>query len=497
MSYVLEAKAVKSAEFLCDKLGKCSLTELMENAGVAVTEQILKIEDIENKKTVIFCGKGNNGGDGYVIARLLKEKGFKVIAVYTELPATDLAREMFDKAVAVGVKTVCFADFFENDIAFDIAVDAVFGTGFSKPIDELYSSVIKTINENSKFTVSVDIPSGLYAGSGKVPECCVKADFTVTFFSYKQCLLLPPASSMCGKVFVADIGIEQSLVPKTDILAETVDADFLKYSIPKRDKNSHKGIFGTLGAVVGSKNYKGAAVLSVKSAVRSGAGIVKAITTKEVIDVIINSVPEAVYGNYRNSSDVLKQIADCTAAIIGCGMGATKNTKKIVQNILKNAKIPIVLDADGINVMCDSIDIIKQSECNVIITPHPKEASRLLGVTVEEIQKNRFKYAKLISEKCSAVTVLKGANTIISSPDGKLFVVTDGNPGMATAGSGDVLSGIIGGLLSMGLDTLTAAICGVKIHAMAGDMACVQFSEISMTPSDIINKLPELFVMLG
>ena len=497
MSYVLTVDQVKKSEISAVNNRELGWLELMENAGKALAEAVAGIEGIMARHITCFCGKGNNGGDGYAAAAELRQMGADVTAVYVEKPSTVSAEAEYKRATEAGVSLISYEDYRKAGEKTDVAIDAIFGTGFKGKVCEPYLSVIRYINESSNFTVSADIPSGLSGDLGEVLSECVESDMTVAFGAYKLCHILPPANAVCGKIVVADIGITQNDIISAGITAETVDDDFIRYAIPRRNKNSHKGTFGTLGAVVGSKKYPGAGIIAVHAAERSGVGLVKAIIPEEMTNIMAVSVPEAVCVARNNQTNVTDILNGCTAAVIGCGMGDTPDTVETVKAILSQSKIPVIIDADGINSLSESIDIIKQSECRTVLTPHPKEAARLLHTNVDEVQKDRLKSAAEISSQTGAVTVLKGSDTVISSEDGKLYVITDGNPGMATAGSGDMLSGMIGAFLAIGLDPLTSALCGVKLHAMSGDMAKEKYSEISMTPSDMICQLPELFKKLG
>ena len=273
--------------------------------------------------------------------------------------------------------------------------------------------------------------------------------------------------------------------------------------LPTRDKNCHKGLCGTAGLLVGNVGYSGAAVIAGRAAVKSGVGIANMIIPNRIYDIIGCSLPEAVctvlgcdsYEEMQNdeSPRITTTLNNCTAGLIGCGLGQSKNIKSIIKNVLSTCIIPLVIDADGINVLSDCIELVKEYKSDIVLTPHPKEASRILGCSVESIQNDRLSAVKKIVAKTNAVTVLKGANTLVCSPSGKTFVINDGNPSMATAGTGDMLSGMIVAFIAQGLSAENAAVLSAKLHAVAGDMAFNCSSLLSLTPSDMIDQLPILY----
>lgn len=270
-----------------------------------------------------------------------------------------------------------------------------------------------------------------------------------------------------------------------------ITKDFVLPLIPKRIPNSHKGSYGTALCVCGSKNMPGAAILTAKAAYRTGVGIVKSVLPKSVYPAFVPAVPEAVLEDFAEFK--AKSQSSASACLIGCGMGNTKSTKHTVLDVLKNFNRPIVIDADGINSIASDISIIKRFSANAIITPHPKEASRILNVSVQQIQSDREKYVKQLANLSGSVALLKGANTLICSPEGNMYILENDNSGLATAGSGDVLSGIIVALCSLGLNTENAAVVGAYIHAEAGSLAAKRLSQTSMCAGDIIDSIAEMF----
>ena len=480
---VLTTALIKRAEEEAVLSGGFSVEELMKTAGEAAGEIINKAFPVKGKKAAVVSGNGNNGGDGFVCAAYLSALGADVTVVipFGE-PRTDNARHYFERLNGIPVHG-------ELSGEFDIVIDALFGIGLNRPLDEKAMAVLEKINSYNCFKAAIDIPSGISANTGVVLGDCVKADLTVTFIALKPCFLLPEGSQYCGEVIVADIGVKPS------------EYDYLTVPEPvfqKRAKNSHKGIFGTALMLAGSYGMAGAAILAARGAVRSGVGILKAVICDKIYYPFTSSIPEAVCVPVKtseqggiDSSDgaVYDALSSCNAVLVGCGMGNNIHTRKILRRIISKSEAPIVIDADGINALCVGIDIIRRAKASVIITPHPGEMARLCGVSSAEIQRDRIGFARSFATDNNCIVVLKGANTVIASEKGEIFFNTTGNPGMATAGSGDVLAGILVSLLAQGIEPIEAAKAAVYLHGKAGDAAAVKRGEISLIASDIAENL--------
>ncbi len=501
---VLTSDQMKKAEQQAVDLGM-SWLRLMENAGSAAAKEIRNSFSLENRKVVIVCGKGNNGGDGYVIARKLLEDNAQIKIISIGAPSTQSAKEMASKAESLGIKAINFQKYETLCCQYifdaDIVIDAIFGTGFKGTPDTIYCSAINAINSSNAVKISIDIPSGMECDTGVLNEIFVKPDMTVTFAAYKLCHLLYPSNEFCGNVVISSIGMPNEAFNGIKPALSVIDKKYIASLLPTRSINAHKGTCGTAGLYVGSKGFAGAAAFSSKAAVKSGVGIVNAIVPDNIYSIIATLVPEAIFTvlddtenvSHTNSQTICRAINNSTSALIGCGLGQSESAKYNCIEVIKNCNVPLVIDADGINVLRDSIDLIKQYKSEVIITPHPKEAARLLKCTVDEVQSNRLESAKRLSDITGATIVLKGAHTIIYTPDNEGFVVCDGNPGMATAGTGDVLSGMAVAFLAQGMSAKNAAIIAVKLHAMAGDIAVKSTSLLSLTPTDMIDTLPDLY----
>lgn len=480
---ILTTDLIRRSEESAVASGAFSLRDLMFRAGKAAAEIIMQKYDCKNKKITVVCGRGNNGGDGCVIAGILAENGAEVtVATPFGAPATENAAYYYGKLQFV-TKTDSFIP------NADILVDAIFGIGFNRAPDEKTAGVIKEMNSADCVRIAVDIPSGVEADSGKVLGPAVNADLTVTFIALKPCFLLPFGSDYCGETIVADIG------------APPVGHSFLTIEKPifkKRRHNSHKGIFGTGLMLCGSYGMAGAAVLAARAALRSGIGIVKAALCENIYYPFTASVPEAVCVPVKpgpkgtlcpENLDLPELLKGCSAALIGCGMGNNEDTARLVKELIKISEIPLVIDADGINALKGGIDIIEKSKAPIVLTPHPGEMARLCSLTVGEVEENRAQIAEDFAVRHGCVLVLKGANTIVAAPSGEVYFNMTGNPGMSTGGSGDALAGITLSLLAQGFSAKDAAKAAVYLHGEAGDRAAARHGERGMLPSDLIEEL--------
>lgn len=479
---------------------------MMENAGSAASGVMIEKFSIKGKSIVVVAGNGNNGGDGFVVARKLYDEGADVCVVLAAgMPKTETAKETLAKLSAYPVRVY---DANDPDVAFkihnaDYLIDAIFGIGFHGSVDEQIALIIERFNRSAALKIALDLPSGCECDTGAVSNTCVNADITITFIAVKPCHVLYPASDFCGKLVKVNIGISNNIMDSVASNITIIENSYVKAYLPKRNKNFHKGMGGTALQLCGSYGMVGAAVLAAKATLRCGAGLVKAIIPKSVYNIFATSISEAVCLPCNDTVDgtvgidslarIENAISSADSMLIGCGLTTSSSSKELLSALLTSLKIPTVLDADGINIVAENIDILLKSEAPIILTPHPAEMARLMRTTVADIQSNRFKAAHAFSTRFNKIVVLKGANTIVSLPNGKMYVCMAGNPGMAVGGSGDVLAGIINSLLAQGMSPQNAAICGVQIHACSGDMTAAKKSLTAMLPSDIIETLPSLF----
>ncbi|MDD3765553.1 MAG: NAD(P)H-hydrate dehydratase [Eubacteriales bacterium] len=488
-----DAAQAKNIDYLTINQYKIPGLVLMENAGAAAARHAALLG---GSKYSILCGKGNNGGDGFVVARHLLSQGFdvSVMLVADESSIKGDALANLDMLKNLGVPIICGInqDILKN---CDIIVDALLGIGAKGAPRGEVADAIDAINAAKKKVLSVDVPSGVDASTGFVPGKCVCADVTVTFGVNKIGLVVYPGAQYAGRVFVEEISFALQAVESQNINIETIKRPLL----PPRCQNSHKGSFGKVLAICGSEEYTGAAYLSSMAAIKAGCGLVNLITPKsayiplaqKLTEVIIRPVSDKDGKISAASLNTIVSFAEGANSIIcGCGLGQNHDIIEVVRAVAKNSKVPIILDADGLNAAAKHIDILKNRKAEMVVTPHLGEMSRLTGLSVEEIQKDIVLVAKNFASEYNIVTVLKSASTIVALPDGKAYINTIGNSGMATAGSGDVLAGLIGGLIAQGLSPSYAAVSGVFLHARAGDIAASKLGEHGTVASDILAAIP-------
>lgn len=485
---------------------------LMEIAGMK-TANIAFHEVKRIRSACVICGSGGNGGDGFVAARYLRNAGIRT-EVFLTSPESGISSsdslENLKILKNLGIKPVelssdeSFKKLKSSIIDSDMVIDAIYGIGIRGEIKDAAARAVELIN-GSKADVkdrrpyavlSIDVPSGADASTGEVSSKCVEADITVSFEYPKIGLLKYPASKFAGKIITTSIGI-----PKPDTLEppkrkqakekiqgiEVTDQSYVSGVIPRRKVDFNKGNCGKVLIIAGSSGMMGAAVLTATAALRTGSGLVTLCVPDSIKDLVNSMSLETVVAGFSELDEKLKE-CDCIA--VGPGLSKGKNITGIVNGLLRAKKIsvPLVLDADALNAITDP-SILKKSGKDIIITPHPGEFSRLTGKKIEEIQKDRIDSASRFAAKYGITVVLKGAYTVIAGA-GKTFVNPTGNPGMASAGVGDALTGIIASLVGQGTDTLNAAVAGSYIHGMAGNLAVSIKGERGVTASDIIDSIP-------
>ena len=493
--FVFSKSDIKKIEELSAKDG-FTYERMMENAAAAAFSVITGNYTVKDKKAVIIVGNGNNGGDGFVLAEKLFSAGADVTVILAcGMPNTETAKYAIGKITDLSVAVISITDF-ESKIAVksaDFIIDAVFGIGFHGELAPEIQSLFKLSNETDATHISLDLPSGACCDDGKISENTFFADLTISFIAVKPCHILYPASDYVGKLVNVGIGIKKSVMDAVSSDIEIITDRRVSALIPKRRKNSHKGIYGTTSLLCGSYGMSGAAILSGKAAMRTGVGLVKLILPESIYPICATALPEAVTVFRDNSITVADTINNSSACLIGPGIGTDTSIEKTVKSVLPQITVPTVLDADGINIISENIDILTKCKTDVILTPHPKEMARLLKSDVRFVMNNRLYCASQFAKKLGVTVVLKGANTLVAAPNGKIFVSMNGNPGMATAGSGDVLAGIITAFCAMGLSPVAAAVCGVHIHGLSGDIGAEKITEQSLIASDIIDNLGEAF----
>ncbi len=476
-------------------------TTLMTRAGLTVCDVIeTALGTVVGKRFRVFCGAGKNGGDGFVIARELSARGGMVETYLTGnrdkfADDTSVMASLYEKSGGV-IRSLSTEEDIDNTPC-DCMVDAIFGIGFHGALKDAALIACQYMNKTDGLTVAVDLPSGVETDSAVACQDAVCADITVTFTYPKPACCLTQGAVYCGELVVADIGI-----PTTDFFTKketfiAIDETYLDSLIPIRKRVSHKGDYGKLLIVGGHGRYPGATYFTTQAAVYTGAGLVTSAVPKEIYNILASKLNEAMpyalpskNGALTKDSilELIPLLADKTACAVGMGVSREEETSEAVRTLVDVVKIPIVLDADGINAFCGHIDKLKGK--NVILTPHDGEATRLFGQAPPKDGYSRAVWLQNKAEELGVTILLKGYRTIIASPDGQLAVNTTGNPGMAKGGSGDILSGIITALLGFGLSPFDAAASGAYIHGAAGDLCAVELGEYGMTPSDMLKKIP-------
>ena len=503
MVKILSCSQVKRIEETASESG-ISYLRLMENAGSACAKVIRnRFDKTDLRNVTVICGKGKNGGDGFVIARKLNDNGYKVnVILAMGKPSADTACEMFARLGDSGVEAELFDKSNKNQLSrisdCDILVDCIFGTGFTGLPDERTAEIFELINQSRAYVISVDVPSGLCADSSEINGPAVKADLTVAAIACKYALVYYPSAEYAGEVKVVSIGIPESIINEFSG-GFTLNENEIKTFLPKRKENTSKGDYGTLLVIAGSYEMPGAALMSCASAVECGVGLVKSAFPDKAYPVMMNSCPEKVLipletnKNGGISSVSLRRIESelkkCSAVLIGCGLGCDNDAFNIVKFVLENAQTPVILDADGINLMKDSIDIIKASPAEIILTPHPGEAARLLKTSPSEVQSDRIAAAKALYDLTGAVVVLKGSRTVVTDDAVNFYINMTGSSAMATGGSGDVLAGMAASFAAQDIKPVKAAILAVYLHGLAGDKVSAAYSKAGTTPQKIINEL--------
>ncbi|MEP7118505.1 MAG: NAD(P)H-hydrate dehydratase [Acidobacteriota bacterium] len=501
---VLNAKQMRAVErATSDDLGIASLV-LMEKAGrqvVAALESL--IDDLPTRRLVALCGTGNNGGDGFVVARTLHQRGIdvSVVVVGATADVRGDARVNLDIIGRLGVPIVEVADAQSWELhasqvtSADIVIDALMGTGLSRPLSGLHDTVVADVNASAATVVAIDVPSGMSADSNELIGPAIRADITVTLGAPKIPLVLPPAEHAVGDVVVADIGIPHTVIdeaegPRLFLLTR----DYVRALVEPRGPDAHKGDFGRVLIVGGSRGMTGAAVLAARGALRAGAGRVTVATPASVQLVVAAQGAEFMTRGLLESDgmcrleavdEVLAHAAEVVA--VGPGLGVGPAVTAFVRELIDRCSSPLILDADALNACAGAPALLAgRDDRPVIITPHPGEMARLLGCSTADVQGNRLGVAVEFATTHGVYVVLKGYRTIVALPDGQAFVNPTGTPGMAKGGSGDVLTGMLAAWLAQLLDPTTACQLAVYLHGAAGELADADQGEVAMTPGDLV-----------
>lgn len=485
MTLLYQNEQIRQLEALVYRDEDLSPYSLMQRAGEVGLELIEK-RFADKASIAICCGKGNNGGDGFVLARLLHLRGRQVV-VY--IAPTDKRAETASLAFADCINAGCKIIEYGNDRVFteDLIVDALLGIGLKDELREPYATMISKINLASAPIIALDVPSGLNSDTGAVCGQAVNATLTLTFIALKQGLYTAKAAAHCGEIIVNDLNISNKLLSHVDPTAELIDANEAMAKLPHRKADSHKGDHGHVLVIGGDYGMGGAVRMAAESALRAGAGLVTVATRPEHISIVSGPRPELMCHQVVTADDLQPLLDKADVVVIGPGLGQSDWSKQLLALVVKSYHKK-VLDADALNLLSQST---LQAE-DWVLTPHPGEAGRLLDCTTAEIQEDRYLAAREIITRYHGVVALKGAGTIIASKGVLPLVCPAGNPGMATAGMGDILSGLIGGLLAQGMRCADAAVAGVSIHSAAADLASKDQGERGLLATDLLDYIRQL-----
>ncbi len=474
---------------------------LMENAALATYFVIQDEFGIKGKKFVVFCGAGNNGGDGCVVARKLHSNGGDV-TVFTMgdmNKLTGAAKMNFNilSKIPLKIQKVGSAESIRTEVFHcDAVVDAIFGTGLAREVGGIYREIIQLINESKKKVFSVDIPSGVNGDTGEILGVAVKADYTVTFGLPKRGNILYPGYEQCGKLYVTHISFPPALYEDKSVKVEINDP----VSLPLKDKNAHKGDFGEVLFIAGAASYFGAPYFAAMSFLKGGGGYARLAAPISITPFIAGKGSEIVFipqsetgeGSIspENKDQLLKLAEKMDMVVIGPGLSLNEETQQLVRKLVREIKKPILIDGDGITAISQDLEILSERSDATILTPHLGEMSRITKLPVEEIDRNKIDILQRTSKELNSIIVLKGAHSLTGYPDEGVFINMSGNPGMATAGSGDILTGTIAAMFGMGQSVEDAVRTGVFIHGLSGDLAARDIGEDGMTAGDILDYLP-------
>ena len=487
-----------------------SANDLMEKAGLAVADRAIEqLGSPRGARVLVLVGPGNNGGDGLVAARHLHQHGARV-QVYLCAPRNrpDAKLDMAEErgVPLAGIENDPHLVMLQRQLeARPLVIDAVLGTGRARPIEAPLKDILGTVavarKEHGVHVLAVDLPTGLDAETGAVDPSCPGADTTVALDHPKIGHITFPGASITGRLEIVDIGIPPGL--DTDVSLELITPEQVARLLPERPPDAHKGTFGRVLVVAGSRNYVGAAVLACSGAYRAGAGLVTLATPESVYPIAAARLTETTHlplaetetGGIASQAvgQVRQVLGDCACLVIGCGLGQDEGTAMFVQGVLQDeamSAIPALIDADALNSLSQTTDWHKGLKSLAVLTPHPGEMARLTGQTTAYIQEHRLETAREAAKEWGQVVVLKGAYTVIASPDGLTRVSPFANPGLASGGTGDVLAGVIGGLMGQGLSSLDAATCGVYLHAAAAEDLRHDLGDSGLIASDLLPEIP-------
>lgn len=471
---------------------------LMENAAASFVETLKKtVADLSRKKVLILAGCGNNGGDGLAIARHLHNKDVTVKVFLIEerelSPSAAANLAMLEKLEVkiYRLNSEKSTQLLQAAINYeDIVIDAIYGTGLSRELSALTQKVLNMVNKRDFLRIAVDIPSGLSSDNGEVMGAAFRADYTFALALPKLGFYVGEGTDYTGEVKICDINISPEIVEEVRPSVMCIDEDYAAKHLKNRLVNGHKGSYGHLLILAGSRGMSGAAVMVAKAAWRSGVGLVTAFVSEDIHEIVAISTPESMVR--VRDEDWTAQLANKSAIVIGPGLGQDAQTEEVLRECLEKSTVPVLVDADALNMIANHPEWLKIGENVKILTPHPGEMARLCKVTTAEIQNNRLKYARELAKAHNVWVVLKGNKTVIAAPNGEVWFNTIDSAALSVAGSGDVLSGIIGALLAQGYSADEACLLGVNLHGRAGVYVAQTIGAVSSKAEDIIEALPQV-----
>ena len=497
MQLWVNAAQMKAADqYTIQKLGVPSL-ELMEHAAQACV-QVLEDEKVDLSHVCVVCGSGNNGGDGFAIARILQNNRYSVETFCVGNPEhyTEETQEQMHRLQECGGKITYGMP---QEDSYSVIIDAVFGVGLSRKVEGRYRQVIEQMNRMRGTKFAVDIPSGLSATTGCILGCAFKADYTVTFQLKKIGLELSQGRTMAGRVIVPDIGISTDSICEDQEIVRTAGKDIYRKMLPDRPEDSNKGTYGRLLVIAGSKGMAGAAYLNAHAAYMTGAGLVRIYTSSDNREILQTLLPEAIITTYEeyNKEELLSLLTWADSVCIGSGLGMSMLSEKILKTVIENVKVPCLIDTYGLNLLAENKNYLNQmAERRFVITPHMKEMSRLTGTPVEELKADRIQILKDFISRYRITCVLKDSRTLIASEEKGIRMNLTGNSAMAKAGSGDVLAGVISGWMVQGKEAEDAAELGTYIHGLSGDLAKFEKGVYSVMARDLIEYISKALMKL-
>jgi hydroxyethylthiazole kinase-like uncharacterized protein yjeF len=482
---------------------------LMENAGLQIFRKLReRFPEISKEKIVIVAGKGNNGGDGFVVARHLYNHGANpevmLLASKTEVKGDAAVNLKIAENIGIKINEICSLKDWSLQkgkiFLSTVLVDSIFGTGLTKPAQGLYVKVIEHINKSKAYKIAVDIPSGLSSDTYQIIGPCVKADLTVTLAAPKVAHVFPPAEEYVGELVVADISVPSFLFDDENLKLELVEKKTVLPYFKRRKKDTHKGTYGHLFIVSGSLGKTGAAVMAGKAALKMGAGLVTVGTPESCLPIVARSMAELMTEPLPETAErtlshqalrkVLSLLKGKDAIMIGPGISTHKSTAELVLSLIPQINVPAVVDADALNILASKPEIIKSLHQPAVLTPHPGEFARLLNLSTQEVLERKLDLVPQFAKEYGVYLVLKAYRTLTATPEGRVFINPTGNPGMATAGSGDVLSGMIASMIVQEKNLLEAVLAAVYVHGLSADIGAEKLGEKALTAGDIIRYLP-------